>query len=49
MQSNFASRGRLTNEELVIKRLQNWLIDLYRAEERRVDEQSRVLPIRVIA
>lgn len=49
MQSNFASRGRLTNEELVIKRLQNWLIDLYRAEERRVDEQSRVLPIRAIA
>ncbi|MEJ6666707.1 MAG: aromatic ring-hydroxylating dioxygenase subunit alpha [Alcaligenes aquatilis] len=49
MQSNFASRGRLTNEELVIKRLQNWLIDLYRAEERRADEQSRVLPIRAIA
>lgn len=49
MKSSFASRGRLTNEELVIKRLQNWLIDLYRAEDSRVDEESRLLPIRVLA
>ncbi|WJM95807.1 SRPBCC family protein [Pseudomonas defluvii] len=49
MKSSFASRGRLTNEELVIKRLQNWLIDLYRAEDNRVDEESRLLPVKVFA
>ena len=49
MQSTFASRGRLTNEELVIKRLQNWLIDLYRAEDQRGEEASRVLPIKAVA
>ena len=49
MKSNFASRGRLTNEELVIKRLQNWLIDQYRAEDRRVEEEHRVLPIKAVA
>jgi hypothetical protein len=30
--SQFAARGRLTPEEQVIKRLQNWLIEKYRAE-----------------
>ena len=33
MESQFATRGRLTNSELVIKRLQNWLIDKYRKED----------------
>lgn len=36
--SNFATRGRLTSDELVIQRLQNWLIDMYRAEEKRAGE-----------
>ena len=31
--SQFAARGRLTPEEQVIKRLQNWLIEKYRAED----------------
>lgn len=33
--SRFATRGRLTSDELVIQRLQNWLIDKYRAEDSR--------------
>lgn len=37
--SQFAVRGRLTSEELVIQRLQNWLIDMYRAEDKRADAE----------
>lgn len=37
-QSKFATQGRLTSDELVIQRLQNWLIDLYRAEDKRADD-----------
>lgn len=36
--SNFATRGRLTSDELVIQRLQNWLIDMYRAEDKRTED-----------
>ncbi|MBU2965837.1 aromatic ring-hydroxylating dioxygenase subunit alpha [Amphritea sp. 2_MG-2023] len=39
MQSKYAPRGRLTSHELVIQRLQNWLIDKYRAEEKRADAE----------
>ncbi|MDO6564536.1 aromatic ring-hydroxylating dioxygenase subunit alpha [Amphritea sp. 1_MG-2023] len=39
MQSKYAPRGRLTSHELVIQRLQNWLIDKYRAEEQRADTE----------
>lgn len=35
MKAKSASRGRLTNDEKVIKRLQNWLIDKYRQEDQR--------------
>jgi Rieske 2Fe-2S family protein len=49
MRSGFSSRGRLTNQEIVIKRLQNWLIDLYRAEDARAEQETRVLPIKAVA
>jgi len=37
--SQFATRGRLSPEEKTIKRLQNWLIEKYRAEEKRLDDE----------
>ncbi|WP_151957920.1 aromatic ring-hydroxylating oxygenase subunit alpha [Acinetobacter guillouiae] len=40
MKSSTATRGRLTNNEKVIKRLQNWLIDKYRLEDRLAKNQS---------
>ena len=49
MKSQFSSRGRLTNQELVIKRLQNWLITHYRAEDARAAKQQAVLPIEAVA
>lgn len=48
MKSQFSSRGRLTNQELVIKRLQNWLIDQYRAEDARVAQQRQILAIEAV-
>ncbi|MDI3325201.1 aromatic ring-hydroxylating dioxygenase subunit alpha [Pontibacterium granulatum] len=36
-QSQHATRGRLTSDEKVIQRLQNWLIDKYRAEDSAAD------------
>lgn len=40
MESQFATRGRLTNTEIVIKRLQNWLIDRYRKEDALAKQKS---------
>jgi phenylpropionate dioxygenase-like ring-hydroxylating dioxygenase large terminal subunit len=37
--SQFATRGRLTPEELVFHRIQNRLVDLYRAEDKRAEEE----------
>ncbi len=39
MHSKHAPRGRLTADEQVIQRLQNWLVDMYRAEDKRADAQ----------
>lgn len=36
--SQHATRGRLTSDEKVIQRLQNWLIDKYRAEDQAADK-----------
>lgn len=41
MQSRYATRGYLTSHELVIQRLQNWLIDKYRAEEKRAGSEEQ--------
>jgi hypothetical protein len=49
MQSTFASRGRLTNDEIVIKRLQKWLIDQYRKEDDRVKNTKPVINLKVAA
>jgi Ring hydroxylating alpha subunit (catalytic domain) len=38
--SSFASRGPLAPEEEVIKRLQTWLVEKYRAEELRATGQA---------
>ena len=49
MQSSFASRGRLTDDEIVIKRLQKWLIDQYRREDDRVKNGQPKISLKVVA
>lgn len=41
--SNFAARGPLAAEEEVIKRLQTWLVNKYRAEDQRAADKSRAI------
>ncbi|MFD1009460.1 aromatic ring-hydroxylating oxygenase subunit alpha [Oceanisphaera ostreae] len=47
--SQFATRGRLTSDELVIQRLQNWLIDKYRTENSRAEDSNIDIAIRPLA
>lgn len=49
MQSTFASRGRLTDDEIVIKRLHKWLIDQYRTEDDRVKNAKPTINLKVVA